>query len=202
MANPEIVRELVDGDWVTTVGSSGGAGGPVTAGDIDSEAAGNGEVLTADGAGGASWQAGGGSQAFSQVRFPFAYNTPGIAADGMGGGGVTIYTPAAGEFIFGAISITTAFEGTPYCEVAVISAGDDPENEYLTQTIGSNVDDPLGSPGSAHLTTIANPPFAAQAAVLAMDANPIKVVLTDGSGGNPSASAGVGEIILLIVAAP
>lgn len=47
------IEELEDG-------SGGGGGGPWTADDIDSESATDGHVLTADGSGGAAWEAGGG----------------------------------------------------------------------------------------------------------------------------------------------
>lgn len=47
--------------------------GPVQAGDIDSEAATDGQVLTADGAGAAAWEdAGGGSVAFDGAAFALA----------------------------------------------------------------------------------------------------------------------------------
>lgn len=57
----EIVRKQEGNVWRTEVGESGAAGS-VTAADIDSQATPNGEVLTADGAGGADWQPNGGSQ--------------------------------------------------------------------------------------------------------------------------------------------
>lgn len=67
----EIVRELVDGEWVTRVAAQG-AGGPVTAADIDSQAASNGDVLTADGTGGADWQPNGGSRPVETFPFTLA----------------------------------------------------------------------------------------------------------------------------------
>lgn len=75
----EIVRELVDGEWVTRAVNQGGAGGPVTAADIDSQAASNGEVLTADGTGGADWQPGGGSTPGVLAVADYIFNEPGGA---------------------------------------------------------------------------------------------------------------------------
>ncbi len=61
-----------------------GPTGKVTAADIDSLAAQDGDVLTADGAGNATWGAGGGSQPLTKIRKTLAWDTPHFQAEMFG----------------------------------------------------------------------------------------------------------------------
>lgn len=82
--------------------NSGVPAGAVTAGDVDSQAAQDGDVLTADGAGGAAWEAGGGSQPWvgpfpvGWADFQPSYQT--ILADAA---------PYAGKILVAALVIPT-----------------------------------------------------------------------------------------------
>jgi len=73
----------------------GNEGRQITAAAIDSQAASDGDVLTADGAGGAAWEAGGGSQPGAVRRLDLgAFDITDLLA-----GPVLLYTPAAGEVV-------------------------------------------------------------------------------------------------------
>ncbi len=102
-----------------------GPTGKVTAADIDSLAAQNGDVLTADGAGNATWETGGGIRV---VTLPFAFDTPSLNA------GLTVATMQPGEAVF-ACSLSNPVAWTVGADSMV---ADNPPVAPLTVVMGVN----------------------------------------------------------------
>lgn len=129
---------------------------------------------------------GGGSQP-KIVRFPFAFDTSGIVLTG-----VDIYTPAATEVLLTlSISVTTAWNGTTPA-LHLYSEGETPDSGDL----GTGLDEANSARGS-HMEGIAT----TQGGRLFLDATPLVAMIDDGAGGDPGATQGEGELVLLIAAA-
>jgi hypothetical protein len=139
----------------------------------------------------------GGSQPFTVVRFPFAWNTPGLVAPG-----VVVYTPAIGDLIVESyLSVPAA---TPF-------DGNSPSLWFYSQ---DNLD-PLnaGFVGGPFLTTnVTLEQGQTESALENITASgaPIRFLTTiplvaslrnDGDGTNPSCTTGAGELILNILKA-
>ncbi len=148
------------------------------------------------GAGGhAAWASGGGGGgAFAVVRVPLAFNTPNLVLTGT-----PIWTPAAGDLILygvAILSITTAWNGTtPTLHLGTAASLD------VYSTAFSGVVGDLGTPDSAagaHASTPAG--FSTPGPPLLMaDAEPVTVMVDDGSGGDPGSTHGAGALIFVVV---
>ncbi len=170
-----------------------GPNGKVTAADIDSLAAQDGDVLTADGAGNATWEAGGGSQPVAVVRVPITFDTPNIGTTGA-----ALYTPALGDIISIAyVNNITPWNGTNPSGYCFAQGSGDPRGESI---IGF---DPTGTNTTSTPTfDIATNPFFGVAALIATAATPVVVaVLNSSDGSDPGATAGELELVLLVLKA-
>lgn len=142
---------------------------------------------------------GGGSMPIKVVRVPIAFNTPGINADGAGGGGIDLYVPAAGDLIWWGAS--PIFLNTPWNAAGsqLNFTWADLASQFLTQGLvgGTN---PQAADGHS-FDPIASFSLVSNNPCLVTDATPLRVIIDDSSGGDPGATTGEGEIVLVVFAA-
>jgi hypothetical protein len=137
---------------------------------------------------------GGGSQAFNVLRAPVAFDTPGVVVTGVPLG----YTPEVGELLaFAGMTISTAWNGTTP-RGYIYMQGADPlvtGDSFLSGIHLSSADGPSGSFGF----TVGNAAgFTLYPDVVSVSA-PMMFVVDNNSGGDPGASQGEGEVILIFV---
>ncbi len=157
----EIVRELVDGEWVTTVAAGGGGGGGVS--EITSQDM---TVTITDPTGPTvDLSAGGGSQpgADRTLRFDFDFTMAAALATG-----VTVWTPAADDLLLDAwLEYIHDWEGdgTPFFDMGLISTG-----AWVDTGLWNNIFGPIdmstaGPPGGTGFVLPSGAPYSQAAAI-------------------------------------
>lgn len=170
--------------------------------DVDTSGGSENDVLTQLGDGSFGLRApSGGSSPIQVVRFPFAFNTPGLLA------GVVIWTPTANDELLDVSSVKILGPGGNGWNGAT------PTFHLLNQgeTIGSddmaagNLSAPSPAEGTHRLEVLQVGAFFVSASagqnIVFLDATPLILAVDDGAGGDPGSTQGTGEVVLVIVKA-
>lgn len=129
------------------------------------------------------------------LRVPIAFNTPGLVLSG-----IPVYTPKIGDLVWPGVSLWTPWDGagTPQFYVHSQGAAYASDNILNSGLVPADVDYAQGANWA--LLTGASP-VAISGAYRAVTATPLRVVVDDGTGGDPGATQGAGEIVLIVAAA-
>lgn len=162
----------------------------------------NGQAWLKTGAGDTAWTQIGGSPAgaIQVVRVPIAFNTANLVSTG-----ITVYTPAIGDVLLDTsfLSITTAWDGsTP--GIYLYSNGDTPGggNEIISHYSLTSENAAQGSSTKNSLITATMGSMYLNGSsgqhIIFDNTAPLKLMVDDGSSGNPGSMAGAGEFVLII----
>jgi hypothetical protein len=144
--------------------------------------------------------------ALKTIRVPIAFNTPGLVTDGVGGGGIVVYTPTPGDVWLAAVtlvSVVTGWDGSGTPTLWFFPQG---ASDYTLGIAGGasavltvpDIDETGDVTGG--ITGPQNYPFSGTIARMwrLNDATPIMVLYDDSAGANPGSSTGDGEVVLVI----
>ncbi len=120
--------------------------------------------------------------------------------------GIVLYTPTPGDIWLPNLAATGFSETTPWdgsSPTGFVFMQGTPDYT-LSLDFASPLDLSIGDTpgGDGHLSLLDNICGSTVGPVRFNDATPLMLVVTDGSGGDPGSTAGEGEIVLFIVAAP
>jgi hypothetical protein len=148
---------------------------------------------------------GGGSQPVKIVRIPFVFNTTNLVLTG-----ISLYAPSVGDILDineSYVSVRQAWDGsTPsltfYSGVNTNGIGAPNIIDLTSDDASSAIDgngDVVGAYGNIALVQGGSFP---EAPWRFTTTNPFGMFVSDGTGGDPGSSQGIGEIILVIIPAP
>ena len=154
----------------------------------------SGATVTDGGSGVAQVAVNGGSQPFELVRVRLAFDTADLTFPGPG---IVIYTPTARDRVLAGISapiILTGWNGTGSATLYFFSQGDIYTAGVDSVSIQGPIAPPLGNIITGTIGTVESWQF--------LDTTPLMVKVDDGSGGDPEATAGEIDLVLVVVPAP
>lgn len=139
-----------------------------------------------------------GSQPFTVIRVPFAFDTPGLVADaGPASTGIVLYTPTPGDALLDIsyVSVTTPWDGNnPVLELTYGDLSEQYEGCSLGQTDQvDSVDQHTLVPNTQGLSGAPVSIFP--------DATPLRAIIDDGAGGDPGSNQGEGEVVIVLIPA-
>jgi hypothetical protein len=191
----EIVRELLNGEWVTAVrdaGSGGGSVSEITSTDMS--------VTITDPTGPTvDLSVSGGSQTVRVIRLPIAFDTPNLVLTS-----VPLFTPVVGDYIgnysFVAVPVLTAWNGTtPVLHFGVSGALTALDSTMSPSAGAVDLTQAVTPIASAPAATVGGTGAGNNAPMIFTATTPVTVMVDDGAGGDPGSTQGAGEIIVLLL---
>lgn len=169
--------------------------GAVGAGSIWSDTSSNPPTLKQRNSADSGWTVvggGGGGSSIKVVRFPIAFDTPGLVLTG-----VPIYVPTVGDVILYYAGVTLTLPESWDGTTPQLNLGTPTDPTGYNSLIGHFN---LTNAGSV-TDSLLDIRSAATDAAQFLDTTPFVAMVDDGSGGDPGCTSGTAELILLIVPA-